>query len=144
MTRSSSTSYKGSLQQQRKEEVEACRQARAAEKATEKLLSNGNLSLLLLLLLSLSIGLRSQEERAGERDWKLRRLVVIVETQLFLLRRTAVVAPKTQVSVPLKEDTILDKDGFQQLAQKSFGVIAEVVLKRLIIQSLGPGTMFVI
>ena len=141
MTRSSSTSYKGSLQQQRKEEVEACRQARAAEKATEKLLSNGNLS---LLLLSLSIGLRSQEERAGERDWKLRRLVVVVETQLFLLRRTAVVAPKTQVSVPLKEDTILDKDGFQQLAQKSFGVIAEVVLKRLIIQSLGPGTMFVI
>ena len=141
MTRSSSTSYKGSLQQQRKEEVEACRQARAAEKATEKLLSNGNLS---LLLLSLSIGLRSQEERAGERDWKLRRLVVIVETQLFLLRRTAVVAPKTQVSVPLKEDTILDKDGFQQLAQRSFGVIAEVVLKRLIIQSLGPGTMFVI
>ena len=122
MTRSSSTSYKGSLQQQRKEEVEACRQARAAEKATEKLLSNGNLS---LLLLSLSIGLRSQEERAGERDWKLRRLVVVVETQLFLLRRTAVVAPKTQVSVPLKEDTILDKDGFQQLAQKSFGVIAQ-------------------
>ena len=69
---------------------------------------------------------------------------MVVETQLFLLRRSAVVAPKTQVSVPLKEDTKLDKDGFQQLAQKSFGVIAEVVLKRLIIQSLGPGTMFVI